>query len=121
MPGEEDPQPVRCKTRPRDYKDGEEFSPYINHFERVAAANGWADATKLVQLETLLKGKAQRDFEAFIHRIFVTRRGFLQFFWFQFFIDEVSHFTFINIISVPSSFLQSSSFILQTHFVHLIQ
>ena len=71
MPGEEpaaEPAAVRCKAKPRDYKDGEEFSPYINHFERVATANGygWNDATKLVQLETLLKGKAQLDFEAFI-------------------------------------------------------
>ena len=57
---------VRCKAKPRDYKDGEEFSPYINHFERVARANGWNDATKLVQLETVLKGKAQKDFESFI-------------------------------------------------------
>ena len=44
---------VRCKAKPRDYIDGEEFSPYINHFERVARANGWNDVTKLVQLETV--------------------------------------------------------------------
>jgi rubrerythrin len=56
----------RHKARPREYRDGEEFGTYINHFERVATANGWPDATKLVQLETVLKGKAQRDFEAFI-------------------------------------------------------
>ena len=65
MPGDTAPV-VRCKAKPREYKDEEEFGPYINHFEMVATANGWADATKLVQLETLLKGKAQRNFEAFI-------------------------------------------------------
>ena len=61
MPGEE-----RVKAKPREYKDGDDFSQYLNHFDRVAAANKWSDATKLVQLETLLKGKAQREFEAFI-------------------------------------------------------
>ena len=67
-PGPAQPQGnnVRVKARPREYRDGEEFTPYINHFERVATANGWNNATKLVQLETVLKGKAQRDFEAFI-------------------------------------------------------
>ena len=58
--------PRPCKARPREYKDGENFSQYINHFERVATANKWSAENKLVQLETILKGKAQREFEAFI-------------------------------------------------------
>lgn len=63
----DDPPPVtKCKARPRDFKDGEDFGPYVNHFERVATANQWSDTTKLVQLETVLKGKAQREFEVFI-------------------------------------------------------
>lgn len=57
---------VKCKARPRDYKDGEDFSLYLNHFNRVAAANQWGDEIKLVQLETTLRGKAQREFEVFI-------------------------------------------------------
>ena len=59
-------QAVRHKARPREYRDGEHFGTYINHFNRVAAANGWSGPTKLVQLETVLKGKAQREFEMFI-------------------------------------------------------
>ena len=57
---------VRCKARPREYKDGEDFGLYLNHFNRVAAANQWNDEVKLVQLETTLRGKAQREFEVFI-------------------------------------------------------
>lgn len=59
-------QAVRPKARPREYRDSEEFGTYLNHFERVATANGWSEPTKLVQLETVLKGKAQREFEMFI-------------------------------------------------------
>ena len=59
-------QVVRCKARPREYKSGEDFKLYLNHFNRVAAANQWSDEIKLVQLETTLKGKAQREFEVFI-------------------------------------------------------
>ena len=63
----ENQTPARgCKARPRDYKEGEDFTSYLNHFNRVAAANRWDEAAKLVQLETLLKGKAQRQFEEFI-------------------------------------------------------
>ena len=62
MPADE----IRCKAKPRDYKDGDNFSQYINHFERVASANKWTAENKLVQLETTLKGKAQREFEVFI-------------------------------------------------------
>lgn len=67
-PPHETPQGAvrRCKAKPRDYKDGENFNQYLNHFERVANANGWSDEIKLVQLETVLKGKAQREFEVFI-------------------------------------------------------
>ena len=57
---------VKCKARPRDYKDGEDFGLYLNHFNRVATANQWSDAVKLVQLETTLRGKAQREFEVFM-------------------------------------------------------
>ena len=60
------PEENKCKAKPREYKDGESFSQYLNHFERVATANKWSDANKLVQLETILKGKAQREFEVFI-------------------------------------------------------
>lgn len=56
----------RCKAKPRDFKDGEDFSLYINHFERVAGANRWSEEEKLVYLETMLRGKAQREFEVFI-------------------------------------------------------
>ena len=56
----------KCKARPREYKDGEDFGLYLNHFNRVAAANQWSDEVKLVQLETTLRGKAQREFEVFI-------------------------------------------------------
>ena len=67
MPNDtEAPTVVRCKAKPREFKDGEEFGPYVNHFERVATANQWTNETKLVQLETVLKGKAQREFEVFI-------------------------------------------------------
>ena len=59
-------QAVRCKARPREYKSGEDFNLYLNHFNRVAAANQWTDAIRLVQLETTLRGKAQREFEVFI-------------------------------------------------------
>ena len=58
--------PVRCKARPREYKDGEDFNLYLNHFNRVATANQWNDEIRLVQLETTLRGKAQREFEVFI-------------------------------------------------------
>ena len=54
------------KAKPRDYKDGEDFSAYLNHFNRIATAMEWTDAVKLVQLETVLRGKAQREFEVFI-------------------------------------------------------
>lgn len=57
---------VKCKARPRDYKEGEDFTLYLNHFNRVATANQWSDEIKLVQLETTLRGKAQREFEVFI-------------------------------------------------------
>lgn len=60
------PAVVRCKAKPREYKDGEDFNLYLNHFNRVAAANQWTDAIKLVQLETTLKGAAQREFDVFI-------------------------------------------------------
>ena len=60
------PEENKCKAKPREYKDRESFSQYLNHFERVATANKWSDANKLVQLETILKGKAQREFEVFI-------------------------------------------------------
>lgn len=56
----------RCKARPREYLDGENFDTYLNHFNRMALANNWSDEVKLVQLETLLKGKAQKQFEMFI-------------------------------------------------------
>lgn len=56
----------RCRARPRDYIDGEDFDTYLNHFNRIAVANKWKDEVKLVQLETLLKGKAQKQFEIFI-------------------------------------------------------
>ena len=56
----------RIKARPREYVDGENFSTYLNHFNRMANANNWSDEVKLVQLETLLKGKAQKHFEMFI-------------------------------------------------------
>lgn len=56
----------RCKAKPREYKEGDNFNQYLNHFERIANANGWSDDIKLVQLETVLKGKAQREFEVFI-------------------------------------------------------
>ena len=46
---------VKCKARPRDYKDGEDFSLYLNHFNRVAAANQWGDEIKLVQHRESLK------------------------------------------------------------------
>ena len=54
------------KAKPREYRDGEDFGAYLNHFERIATAMEWTDAVKLVQLETVLRGKAQRDFEVFI-------------------------------------------------------
>ena len=62
------PQPMgaRCKAKPRDFREGDDFSMYISHFERVAGANGWTDQEKLVYLETMLRGKAQREFEVFI-------------------------------------------------------
>ena len=56
----------RCKAKPLDYKEGENFDQYLNHFEREANANGWSDEIKLVQLETVLKGEAQREFDVFI-------------------------------------------------------
>ena len=56
----------RCRARPREYVDGENFETYLNHFNRMATANNWTDDVKLVQLETLLKGKAQKQFEMFI-------------------------------------------------------
>lgn len=55
-----------CKAKPREYKDGENFSAYLNHFNRIATAMEWSEAVKLVQLETVLRGKAQREFEVFI-------------------------------------------------------
>ena len=62
------PQPNRklCKPKPREYKDGEDFNQYLNHFNRVATANEWSNEIKLVQLETVLKGRAQMEFEIFI-------------------------------------------------------
>ena len=56
----------KCKAKPREYKEGENFIQYLNHFERVATANEWSDEIKLVQLETVLKGRAQSEFEMFI-------------------------------------------------------
>ena len=56
----------RLKARPREYVDGENFNTYLNHFNRMANANNWSDEEKLIQLETLLKGKAQKHFEMFI-------------------------------------------------------
>lgn len=55
-----------CKAKPREYKDGEDFSAYLNHFNRIATAMEWSDEVKLVQLETVVRGKAQREFEVFI-------------------------------------------------------
>lgn len=66
MPETDAVKVVRCKARPREYKNGEDFNLYLNHFNRVAAANQWDEEIKLVQLETTLKGKAQREFEVFI-------------------------------------------------------
>ena len=54
------------KAKPREYKDGEDFNAYLNHFNRIATAMEWTDQVKLVQLETVLRGKAQREFEVFI-------------------------------------------------------
>jgi hypothetical protein len=58
--------PPTVKAKPREYKDGDDFSAYLNHFNRIATAMEWTDAVKLVQLETVLRGKAQREFEVFI-------------------------------------------------------
>ena len=54
------------KAKPREYKEGEDFNAYLNHFNRIATAMKWTDQVKLVQLETVLRGKAQREFEVFI-------------------------------------------------------
>ena len=54
------------KAKPREYKEGEDFNAYLNHFNRIATAMEWTDPVKLVQLETVLRGKAQREFEVFI-------------------------------------------------------
>lgn len=60
------PPKTMSKVVPRAYVDGENFSLYINHFNRVAAANEWSQQIRLVQLETKLSGKALREFEVFI-------------------------------------------------------
>ena len=64
--GLEETMAPTVKAKPRDYKDGDDFSAYLNHFNRIATAMEWTDAVKLVQLETVLRGKAQREFEVFI-------------------------------------------------------
>lgn len=54
------------KAVPRSYRDGENFELYVNHFNRIAAANEWEEGAKMAYLETKLTGKAQRQFEVFI-------------------------------------------------------
>ena len=60
------PPKQQGKANPRTYGDGENFELYINHFNRIATANGWDEQTKLAYLETKLTGRAQREFEVFI-------------------------------------------------------
>ena len=60
------PKIMTSKVVPRSLQEGENFSLYLNHFNRVAAANEWPEQTKLAQLETKLSGRALREFEVFI-------------------------------------------------------
>ena len=61
-----DMPPKQGKAIPRTYGEGENFELYVNHFNRIAASNGWDEQTKLAYLETKLTGRAQREFEVFI-------------------------------------------------------
>ena len=60
------PPKMITKAVPRTYGEGENFELYMNHFKRIAAANGWDEQAKMAYLETKLTGRAQREFEVFI-------------------------------------------------------
>ena len=60
------PPKIATKAVPRTYGEGENFVLYLNHFNRIAAANSWDEQARMAYLETKLTGRAQREFEVFI-------------------------------------------------------
>ena len=60
------PPKIATKAVPRSYCAGENFVLWLNHFNRIAAANAWDEQARMAYLETKLTGRAQSEFEVFI-------------------------------------------------------